>query len=206
MKTKTKKTVGGHGGVKAKNKTGKVVRLGGTGRRRPKPVEMGPITALVVGATETLEALLSSVVEIAGVVYEFMGHVYNSMKEFLTAALNWLSAQASWATGKAKDAYMAARGYIVELVSSQNISVSAVNVLCGAAAIGVAITGGILVGTTIGGVAIAAGAATETAKMVAIMTSAITGGVLAETCYTFFKAGVRAEVIGEARKQALAAA
>ncbi|NBT76036.1 hypothetical protein EBZ80_25295 [bacterium] len=193
-----------HGGIKAKSKKGKVNRA----KPAPEPAaEYGPVTALALGAGQALDALLDGLVYAATAVYEFMGKVFHSIYEWCASVLSWISDQIKVATGKAREAF----AYVKNVVSSQNIDwvaahTFAIKALCAAAAIGVGITGGILVGGTVGGVALAAGASIEVGKMVAIMSSAITGGVLAEACYTFLKAGVNAEQIAVARQQALAAA
>jgi hypothetical protein len=195
-----------HGGVKAKAKKGKVNR---TKPRAPKAAEpeYGPVTGLVVGAGQVLDALFDSLAVAATAVYEFMGKVFHSIYEWCASVLSWIGDQIKVATGKVKEAFEYVRG----VVSSQNIDwvkvhTVAIKALCAAAAIGVGITGGILVGGTVGTVAVAAGATVEAGKMVAIMSSAITGGVLAEACYTFLKAGVKVEDIASARATALAAA
>lgn len=198
--------VGAHGGVKAKSKTGKVNR---TKPRAPKAaeVEYGPVTGLVLGAASALDSLLDGLAYAATAAYEFMGKVFHSIYEWCASVLSWIGDQIAVATGKAKEAF----AYVRSVVSSQNIDwvkvhTVAIKALCAAAAIGVGITGGILVGGTVGTVAMAVGATAEVGKMVAIMSSAITGGVLAEACYTFLKAGVKVEDIAEARATALAAA
>lgn len=196
--------VGAHGGVKAKAKKGKVNRT-----RKPvaAEVEYGPVTGLVVGAASALDSLLDGLAYAATAAYEFMGKVFHSIYEWCASVLSWIGDQMQVATGKAKEAF----AYVRSVVSSQNIDwvkvhTVAIKALCAAAAIGVGITGGILVGGTVGTVAVGLGATVEAGKMVAIMSSAITGGVLAEACYTFLKAGVKVEDIAEARATALAAA
>lgn len=209
--------VGKHGGVKAKSKTGKVNRTKPKMRVPEGPVSSlltgavdmlaQPVVGLAYGATTALDALIDGLAYAATAVYEFMGKVFHSIYEWCTSVLSWIGAQLKVATGKAKEAF----AYVKSVVSSQNIDwvaahTFAIKALCAAAAIGVGITGGILVGGTVGSVALAAGATVEASKMVAIMSSAITGGVLAEACYTFLKAGVKVEDIATARATALAAA
>lgn len=195
--------VSAHGGVKAKAKKGKVSRAKS---RKPEvaEVEYGPVTGLVVGAAQALDDLLTGLTYAASAAYEFMGKVFHSIYEWCASVLSWLDNQIKAAPGKVKEAFT----YVRSVVSSRNIDWIAVNTvaikaLCAAAAIGVAITGGVLVGVTVGGGAVAVGASVEAGRMIAIMSSAITGGVLAEACYTFMKAGLRVDDIACARGSVL---
>lgn len=188
--------VGGHAGVKAKSKTGKITRAP---RREP-----GFCETAGKGLGSSLDNLLDSLLAVGKAVWEFMGKVFTTIYDWCTSVLNWIGAQMKRAVGDAK----LALAYVRNLVSTKNVdwiklNTVAIKILCGAAAIGIAITGGVLVGSTIGGLAVAAGATVGAAKLVSVLTCAVTAGVLAETCYTLFTAGVDKEEIAKARATAI---
>ena len=196
MKVQTSAPVGQHGGVKAKSKTGKVNRAA---RREP-----GFCETAGKGLGISLDSLLDSLLAVGRAVYEFMGKVFHSIYEWCAGVLNWIGVQLRNAGGKAREALV----YVRNLVSTKNVdwvaaNTMAIKVLCGAAAVGVALTGGLVVGTTMAGIAASAGAGVTTAKVVGIISSGITAGVLAETCYTLFTAGVSKEEIAKARAEAI---
>lgn len=188
--------VGGHAGVKAKSKTGKITRAP---RREP-----GFCETAGKGLGSSLDNLLDSLLAVGKAVWEFMGRVFSTIYEWAASVVSWIGAQMKNAGGKVREAL----SYVRNLVSTKNVdwlkvNTYAIKILCGAAAIGVAITGGVLVGSTIGGLAVAAGATVGTAKLVSVLTCAVTAGVLAETCYTLFTAGVDKEEIAKARATAI---
>lgn len=197
--------VGAHGGVKAKSKKGKVTRS------KPVPAtpaqEHGMCAGVGLAVGQSLDVLLDSLVAVGRAVWEFLGKVYTTVFEWCSAVLSWIGDQIKAAVGKAKEAF----AYVRKLVSSKNVDWIAVNttaikVLCAAAAVAVGMTGGIIVGSTLAGVAAGAGASAGMTKLVGILTAAVSGSVLAEACYTLSQAGVRTELIAKARAQALAAA
>jgi len=188
--------VGGHAGVKATAKKGKVTRAA---RREP-----GFCETAGKGLGQSLDNLLDSLLSVGRAVWEFMGRIFNTIYEWAASVLSWIGDQMRHAGGKVREAL----SYVRNLVSTRSVdwlkvNTYAVKILCGAAAIGVAITGGALVGSTIGGLAVAAGATVGTAKLVSVLTCAVTAGVLAETCYTLFTAGVDKEEIAKARAAAI---
>jgi hypothetical protein len=204
--------------VKAKSKTGRVKRAGAAKTKLPEgPVSQFiggvaevvavPVAGLVYGATTALDAILDGLTYVATAAYEFMGKIFATIQQWVAAVMAWLGNCIAAVTGKTKEAF----SYVREVVASKNVDWIAVNTvaikaLCAAAAVGVAITGGVLVGGTVGTLALTAGATVEASKMVAIMSSAITGGVLAEACYTFMKAGLKVDDIARARGSVLSLA
>lgn len=188
--------VGGHGGVRATKKTGKVTRT----RREP-----GTMEGVGRGFGQSLDSLLDSLMAVGRAVYEFLGRVFNTIYEWCATVISWIGDCIKAAAGKTREAFE----YVRSVISAKNVDwikvhTNVVKALCAAAAVGLGVTGGLLVGGTVAGIAVTAGASVSVAKMTGILATAVTGGVLGEACFTFLKAGVHVEQIAEARTAALA--
>jgi hypothetical protein len=201
----------------------KTTKVSGSVRRRSKPLNKAQIeeivaeavymndpfvkayngTAALVGgvattATTTLKSITDGLAHVAGQVWVFLGNVYETVLGYASAVVQWLGEQITYATGKCREAFE----YVSELVGSMSIDWIAVNgavinLLCAAAAFGVAVTVGTAVGVVVGGTAVSIVGAGTVAKVTALLFAAVTANCVAPVAYTLFKSGVSREVIAE---------
>ena len=158
--------------------------------------------ALVGGAatatTTTFKNITDGLAYVAGQVWVFLGNVYETVLGYATAVVKWLGNQITYAVGKTREAFE----YVSELVGSMSIDWIAVNgavinLLCAAAAFGVAVTAGTMVGVGMATLAATMVGVGTVAKVTGILFAAITANCVAPVAYTLFKSGVSREVIAE---------
>jgi hypothetical protein len=158
--------------------------------------------ALVGGAatatTITLKSIMDGLAHVAGQIWMFLGNVYETVLGYATAVVKWLGNQITYAVGKTREAFE----YVSELVGSMSIDWIAVNgavinLLCAAAAFGVAVTTGTAVGVGMATLAATMVGVGTVAKVTGILFAAITANCVAPVAYTLFKSGVSREVIAE---------
>lgn len=150
------------------------------------------------GVTTTLKSITDSLAHIAGQVWVFLGNVYETVLGYASAIVKWLGEQITYATGKCRAAFE----YVSELVGSMSIdwisvNGAVINLLCAAAAFGVAVTTGTAVGVGMATLATGLVGAGTVAKVTGIMFAAITANCTAPVAYTLFKSGVSRELIAE---------
>ena len=207
--------------VKVSTKVGSV-------RRRAKPVTKADVEAIVAeavymndpfvkmyngtaaivggaydGVSTTLQSILDGLAYVAGQVWMFLGRVYETALAYATAVVNWLGEQITYVSGKAREAFE----YVSNLVGSMSVDWIAVNgavinLLCAAAAFGVAVTTGAAVGVGMATLATGLVGAGTAAKVTGILFAAITANCVAPVAYTLFQAGISREQIAEGLKAA----
>ena len=206
----------------------KVSKVSGSVRRRAKPLTKADVqqivdeavymsnplvqiyngsAAVVSGAyaatTTTLQNVVDGLRDVAGKIWVFLGNVYETVLGYASAVVKWLGEQITYATGKCREAFE----YVSELVGSMSVDWIAVNgavinLLCAAAAFGVAVTVGTAVGVVVGGTAVAIVGAGTVAQVTALLFAAVTANCVAPVAYTLFKSGVSREVIAEGLQDA----
>lgn len=199
---------------KARKATGKVNR-----RPKTKPITKADVEAAVNSvidersiftiAGNAVGGVFSAVIEglqnIANAVWSFCGKVYLTCRDTLTAMYQWLGAQCAYATGEGKKAF----GKLRELVGSMNVESTAVAItklVAAAAAIGLAITAGTVVGVTMAGLATSIGASATVAKIAGVLFAATTTMCVAEVVYALSVTGLSDEVIAAGMVEAQAKA
>jgi len=201
----------------------KTTKVSGTVRRRSKPLNREQIEQIVAEAvymndpfvkmynntaaavsgaattvTTTLQRILDGLAHVAGQVWVFLGQVYDTVLAYASAVVKWVNEQITYVSGKAKEAFT----YVSELVSSMSIdwisvNGAVINLLCAAAAFGVAVTTGGIVGVGMASFASAFVGAGAVTKVTGILFAAITANCVAPVAYTLFKSGVSKELIAE---------
>lgn len=175
----------------------------------------GAVTSGVIGAVRvTLDAILDTLAAVGKAVWTFMGRVFDSALAFCGAVLRWVGSAILVASGKTREALLGVR----ERISSMNIDWVAVNsnlikFMVAAAALGVGVTAGLMVGTATAGLAatglieiagVGFASAAWYGKIVGLIMAALSAGVVADVVYTLGMAGVEQKVIASALNEAKA--
>lgn len=175
----------------------------------------GAVTSGVIGAVRvTLDTILDSLAVVGKAVWTFLGKVFDSAFAFCGAVLRWVGDAILSASGKTREALVSVR----ERISSMNIDWVAVNsnlvkFMVAAAALGVGVTAGIMVGTVTAGLAatglveiagVGLASAAWYGKVVGLIFAALSAGVVADVIYTLGMAGVEQRVLAAALNDAKA--
>jgi len=206
----------------------KVSKVSGSARRRAKPLTKADVQQIVDEAvymsnplvqiyngsaavvsgvysatTTTFQNIYDSLAHVAGQVWVFLGQVYSTVIEYTTAVLHWIGEQIVYAYGATRKALE----YVYEFVGSMTVDWIAVNghvvnLLAAAAAFGVAVTTGVVVGAGMASLATGLVGAGTVAKVTGILFAAITANCVAPVAYTLFQAGISREEIAEALTEA----
>lgn len=175
----------------------------------------GAVTSGVIGAVRvTLDTILDSLAVVGKAVWTFLGKVFDSAFAFCGAVLRWVGDAILSASGKTREALVSVR----ERISSMNVDWVAVNsnlvkFMVAAAALGVGVTAGIMVGTVTAGLAatglveiagVGFASAAWYGKVVGLIFAALSAGVVADVIYTLGMAGVEQRVLAAALNDAKA--
>lgn len=154
------------------------------------------VSGVYSGAATTLKSICDTLADAAQRVWVFLGHVYDTVVSYTKAVLTWVADQIAYAFGAAKKALQSVYDYVSSMsVDWVAVNGHVVNLMCAAAAFGVAVTAGTAVGVTTGAIAATVVGTGTAAKVTALLMAAITANAVGPVAYTLFQSGVSREQI-----------
>lgn len=157
---------------------------------RTNALVVDTLSALGTGVTTVLTTLADAIQKIASGVWAFLGRVYNAFAEAVAAMVGWVKEMAQAAYGQARKALTA----VHELVSSMNvndINVGMLKLVAAAAAVGLGVTTGAVVGVSAAAVAAKLGAADIVIQATAMLFAGATTFCTGSALYALFEGGVQ---------------